>query len=77
MKMENLCPDVAAIFCGVVNLRNELKEYGEKLEASLNEGEQTSSYVIAEGAVILLESAVKSLYFDEYQRYLQNKTEED
>ncbi|MDR2009962.1 MAG: hypothetical protein LBQ22_05725 [Bacteroidales bacterium] len=71
--MKNLCPDLAAIFCAVVNVRHELETYGEKLEASITQEEQTNSFEIADGAVKLLESAVKSLYFDEYERYLKNK----
>jgi hypothetical protein len=73
MNMENLCPDLAAIFCAVINVRHELGAYGEKLEVSTTKTEQTNSFEIADSAVKLLESAIKSLYFDEYERYLKNK----
>ena len=75
VQMTNLCPELAAIYCGVINLSQELKIYGEKLESSTKQEEQTNSYVIADGAIKLLESAVKSLYFDEYERNFRNKLE--
>jgi len=74
VQMTNFCPELDAIYCGVVNLSQELKIYGEKLESSTIQEEQTHSFEIAESTIKLLESAVKSLYFDEYERSLRNKS---
>ena len=35
MKKQNLCPKLAAIFSQVVNLREELEDYGKELESSV------------------------------------------
>ena len=61
-------PVLAGMLEKVEGFRAELATYGETLESSTVSSEQTSSYEVATNALNTLESALKSLGYDELQR---------
>lgn len=66
MEKIKINPVLARMLNQVEEMRKELTEYGANLESSTLQSEQTKSYEVAEGALNLFESAIKSLSYDEF-----------
>lgn len=61
-------PAIAGMLEKVEGFREELTTYGEALESSTNESEQTSSYETATNALNSFESSLKALAYDEAKK---------
>lgn len=65
---KTISPVLAGMLAKAEEIRQELTTYGENLESSTVQSEQTNSYEIATNALNSFEGSLKALAYDEAKR---------